>query len=197
MAVDIAQIETVYEELMANVEATLTEQFNVGYVKGADYANVLSQAMTAAMQLAAMSVIEQPVKDAQLLDMKVKDFVALAESEIMRELLGQEELLVAAQVETEGVKVISIGIEAATKTAATDADVLIRTAQKALIDAQSTTETNKAALTVRQKTWFDDQKNIKKAEIIGQAAGMYGAGGVPSAELSSTLATAIANIGGR
>ena len=197
MAVDVTQIATIYDALMANAESTIIEQFDAGFIKGADYAVVLNQAITAAMQLAAMSVIEQPIKDAQLLDIKVKDFVLLAESEIERRVRAEEELLIASQVLTEGVKALSLGIEATTKDASTDANILIRAAQGELIDAQATTETNKVALTNRQKTWFDDQRNIKKAEIIGQAAGMYGAGGVPSAELTSSLTTAIANIGGR
>ena len=66
MAVDIAEIAVVYEALMGNASNTLTEQFDAGYIKGHDYATVLAQVMTSAMQLATSATLDKPLKDAQV-----------------------------------------------------------------------------------------------------------------------------------
>lgn len=177
MAVDIAEIAVVYEALMGNASNTLTEQFDAGYIKGPDYATVLAQVMTSAMQLATSATLDKPLKDAQVLDMKVKDFVALAESEKDRQLKDAQILLASSQVTYENAKIESLGIHDAIDQADSTANLALKGAQKVLIEKQQTTEESKAALTDRQTSGYDDQRRVKKAEILGNTIGMFGAGG--------------------
>jgi len=65
MAVDIAQIGTVYDSLETKIKATLDEQWNSGRLTGSDYATVLSSTLNNALSLAVKTVQEQPSIDAQ------------------------------------------------------------------------------------------------------------------------------------
>lgn len=177
MAVDVTQIGTVYQALMGNAENTLTEQFDAGYIKGADYATVLGQVMTSAMQLATTATLDQPLKDAQVLDMKVKDFVMLAESEKDRQLKDAQILLAGSQVTYENAKIESLGIHDAIDQATNTADLALKGAQKVLIEKQQATEIAKETLTERQTTGYNDQTRVKRAEILNNTVGMFGAGG--------------------
>ena len=177
MAVDIAEIAVVYEALMGNASNTLTEQFDAGYIKGPDYATVLAQVMTSAMQLATSATLDKPLKDAQVLDMKVKDFVMLAESEKDRQLKDAQILLANSQVTYENAKIESLGIHDAIDQADSTANLALKGAQKILIEKQQTTEDSKAALTDRQILGYNDQTRVKRAEILGNTIGMFGAGG--------------------
>lgn len=177
MAVDIAEIAVVYEALMGNASNTLTEQFDAGYIKGPDYATVLAQVMTSAMQLATSATLDKPLKDAQVLDMKVKDFVMLAESEKDRQLKDAQILLAGSQVTYENAKIESLGIHDAIDQADSTANLALKGAQKVLIEKQQQTEIAKETLTERQTLGYNDQTRVKRAEILGNTIGMFGAGG--------------------
>ena len=194
MAVDVTQIGVVYQALRGNAENTLTEQFDAGYIKGADYATVLSQVMTSAMQLATTATLDQPLKDAQVLDMKVKDFVMLAESEKDRQLKDAQILLANSQVTYENAKIESLGIHDAIDKADSTANLALKGAQKILIEKQQATEIAKETLTERQTNGYDDQRRVKKAEILNNAVGMFGAGGttVPAGFTEAALSAATA-----
>ena len=177
MAVDVTQIGVVYQALMGNAENTLTEQFDAGYIKGADYATVLSQVMTSAMQLATTATLDQPLKDAQVLDMKVKDFVMLAESEKDRQLKDAQIELANSQIDMEDGKIKSLDLHDRLDAADNAMNLELKQAQKDLILLQQTTEDSKAALTDRQILGYNDQTRVKRAEILGNTIGMFGAGG--------------------
>lgn len=185
--VDSAEITAVYQSLMGRAENTLTEQFNNGYLKGADYATVLGSVIANALQLSVSTATEQPLKDAQVLDYKIRDFVMLAESEIKRKIKEAQEDLMAAQIVTEEARRDAMESENARIVKDNTSDMALKAAQIRLITKQKLTEAEKALLTTRQTAWYNDQKMIKRAEIVGQAVGMYGAGGTPSEELSTSF----------
>jgi len=176
MAVNTIEINSVYEALITLASATISEQFESGRLVGKDYATVLNSTITTAMQLAINSVQEQPIKDAQVLDMKVKDFVALAANEKDIEMKAQQILLLGAQKALEEQKKSSMVIADTIAGANSTADISLKGAQKLFIDAQTTTEANKDDLIAAQTTYYDEQVKIKKAEVIGQTVGMITAG---------------------
>ena len=177
MAVDITQIGTVYDALETKIVGTLTTEYDAGRLKGKEYSEVMTAAISALISSSVMSVLEQPVKDAQVLDMKVKDFVALAESEKERELKDAQVLLAQSQVTYENAKITSLGVHDAIDQADSTANLALKGAQKTLIELQQVTEDAKAALTERQTLGYNDQTRIKRAEILNNTVGMFGAGG--------------------
>lgn len=61
--------------------------------------------------------------------------------------------------------------------ASTAVDSPVKEAQTALIEAQTETEIQKKALTIRQREAYDDNLRIKGAEFLSNVVGMFGAGG--------------------
>lgn len=61
--------------------------------------------------------------------------------------------------------------------ASTAVDSPVKEAQTALINAQTETEIEKKALTIRQREAYDDNLRIKGAEFLSNVVGMFGAGG--------------------
>ena len=192
MAVDITQIGTVYDALETKIVGTLTTEYDAGRLKGKEYAEVMTAAISALISSSVTSVLEQPVKDAQVLDMKVKDFVARAESEKERELKDAQVLLAQSQVTYENAKITSLGIHDAIDQADSTANLALKGAQKVLIEKQQSTEIAKEALTERQTAGYDDQRRVKKAEVLNNSVGMFGAGGttVPAGFTEAALAAA-------
>ena len=185
--VSTTEITAVYQSLMGSAKNTLTEQFNNGYLKGADYAAVLGNVLTGAMQLSVSTATDQPLKTAQVLDMKVKDFILLAESEMKRKINEAKIELMTAQIATEQAKRDAMESENLRIVKDNTSDMSLKSSQIALIGKQKLTEAEKALLTTRQTAWYSDQKMIKRAEIMGQVVGMYGAGGIPSGEMSESF----------
>ena len=227
MAVDITQIGTVYDALELKIIGTLTTEYDAGRLKGKEYSEVMTAAITALISSSVSSVLEQPVKDAQVdlieeqiaasqanttrentdsekkrelmdeqiaasqadtlikeemkdaqvLDLKVKDFVALAESEKERELKDAQILLAQSQIDMEESKISSLNLHDALDQADHAANIELKAAQKNLIQAQEVTEDAKATLTERQTLGYNDQTRVKRAEILNNAIGMFGAGG--------------------
>ena len=192
MAVDITQIGTVYDALETKIVGTLTTEYDAGRLKGKEYAEVMTAAISALISSSVTSVLEQPVKDAQVLDMKVKDFVALAESEKERELKDAQVSLAKSQVTYENAKITSLGIHDAIDEADSTANLALKGAQKVLIEKQQLTEVAKETLTKRQVAGYDDQRRVKKAEVLNNSVGMFGAGGttIPAGFTEAALAAA-------
>ena len=192
MAVDITQIGTVYDALETKIVGTLTTEYDAGRLKGKEYAEVMTAAISALISSSVTSVLEQPVKDAQVLDMKVKDFVALAESEKERELKDAQILLAQSQVTYENAKITSLGVHDAIDQADSTANLALKGAQKTLIELQQVTEDAKASLTERQTLGYNDQARVKRAEILNNTVGMFGAGGtaIPTSLTEHALAAA-------
>ena len=192
MAVDITQIGTVYNALETKIVGTLTTEYDAGRLKGKEYAEVMTAAISALISSSVTSVLEQPVKDAQVLDMKVKDFVALAESEKERELKDAHVSLAKSQVTYENAKITSLGVHDAIDQADSTANLSLKVAQEMLIEKQRLTEVAKEALTQRQTTGYDDQRRVKKAEVLNNSVGMFGAGGttIPAGFTEAALAAA-------
>ena len=192
MAVDIAQIGTVYDALETKIVGTLTTEYDAGRLKGKEYSEVMTAAISALISSSVMSVLEQPVKDAQVLDMKVKDFVALAESEKERELKDAQILLASSQIDMEDTKITSLTLHDELDRADHAANIELKMAQKSLIQTQEVTEDAKATLTERQTLGYNDQARVKRAEILNNTVGMFGAGGtaVPADFTATALAAA-------
>ena len=193
MAVDITQIGTVYDALETKIVGTLTTEYDAGRLKGKEYAEVMTAAISALISSSVTSVLEQPVKEAQVLDMKVKDFVALAESEKERELKDAQILLAQSQVTYENAKITSLGIHDAIDQADSTANLALKGAQKVLIEKQQLTEVAKESLTKRQTAGYDDQRRVKKAEVLNNSVGMFGAGGTAIPEGFTKAALDAAN----
>ena len=192
MAVNIAEIGTVYDALETKIVGTLTTEYDAGRLKGKEYSEVMTAAISALISSSVMSVLDQPLKDAQVLDMKVKDFVALAESEKDRQLKDAQILLAQSQVTYENAKITSLGIHDAIDEADSTANMALKGAQKTLIELQQVTEDAKASLTDRQTLGYNDQARVKRAEILNNTVGMFGAGGtaVPADFTATALAAA-------
>jgi len=58
MSYDIAQVESVYDSLTTKIKTDLDEQFNLGRIKGSDYANVYAQLIQTCIQLAFKSPLD-------------------------------------------------------------------------------------------------------------------------------------------
>jgi len=192
--VNVIETEALYDVLIGLAETTISEQYDEGRLVGSDFARVLTTSITNAMQLAINGVQEQPLADAQVLAMKVNDYVMLANSQKDIELKDNKKNLVAEQVQTELAKVVSAGIDDAVKLAQSNNDIAIKGAQTALVAAQVTSEAARKALTERQATAYDDQHHIKVAKAIAGVAGMYAAGGSINATLEGNLQTAVGRI---
>ena len=217
MAVDIAQIGTVYDALETKIVGTLTTEYDAGRLKGKEYSEVMTAAISALISSSVTSVLEQPVKDAQvnlveeqiaasqadtavkedmknaqILDLKVKDFVMLAESEKERELKDAQMLLVNSQIDMEDSKIASLTLHDTLDQADHAINVELKAAQKSLIQTQEVTEDAKATLTERQTLGYNDQARVKRAEILNNTVGMFGAGGtaVPTDFTATALAAA-------
>ena len=193
MAVNIAEIGVVYDALETKIVGTLTTEYDAGRLKGKEYAEVMTAAISALISSSVTSVLEQPVKDAQVLDMKVKDFVALAESEKERELKDAQILLAQSQIDMEKSKIASLSLHDTLDQADHAANIELKAAQKNLIQAQELTEDAKAALTERQTLGYNDQARVKRAEILNNTVGMFGAGGtsVPTEFITNALGAAV------
>lgn len=187
MAVNTVQVSTVYEKLIGLATKTTNSQYDAGRLVGTDYAEAVNAAIAAAMQLAVSSVQGQPIKDGQVLDSKVKSFVALANAQKDIEIADMEIQLMAAQVATEDARQASMANADSINSANSTADSALKAQQKILIGAQKATELAKPALLTAQKDAYNDVKIVARVEAYGDAAGMYAAGGAIAEGLENSL----------
>lgn len=176
MAVNIIEIGTVYDALETKIVGTLTTEYDAGRLKGKEYSEVMTAAISALISSSVMSVLEQPLKDAQVLDMKVKDYALLANTQKDIELKDMEIAKASKDALFIDAKINSLGIEDAIKQTQSTADVATKGAQLTLITAQTGGENAKTLLTGRQKEYYDDQKMLKVLDSAANALGMYAAG---------------------
>lgn len=187
MAVDTAELSVVYDKLIGMAKKTINAQYEEGRLVGTDFAETLNAAIAAAMQLSLSSVQGQPVLDGQVLDSKVKSFVALANAQKDIEIKDMEIQLATAQIATENAKQASMVVDDTVKQAISNADTPMKVAQKELINLQAETEVKKELLTTRQKVAYDDVRANEKVDALANAAGMYAAGGSISEGLEAML----------
>ena len=197
MAVNVIEIGTVYDALEAKVVGTLVEQYDAGRLKGKEYAEVMTASMTALISAAVSSVQQQPLVDGQVLDMKVKDYALLANTQKDIELKDIQQQLATAQVQVEQAKIVSMGIEDAVRQAQSTADLATKAAQNLLIGAQKSSEDKKTLLYVRQTEYYDDQVGIKGMEAAAQACGMYATNGEVPSGLEDRLVSAVTTATGK
>ena len=217
MAVNIVEIGTVYDALETKIVGTLTTEYDAGRLKGKEYSEVMTAAISALISSSVSSVLEQPVKDAQvdlieeqitssiaetavkeamkdaqILDLKVKDYALLANTQKDIELKDMEIAKASKDALFIDAKINSLGIEDAIKQSQSTADVATKGAQLTLITAQTSGENAKTLLTGRQKDYYDDQKMLKVLDSAANALGMYAAGDtlIP-AGLENSFATRI------
>lgn len=191
MAVDTTELSTVYDKLIGMAKKTINAQYEEGRLVGTDFAETLNAAIAAAMQLSLSSVQGQPVLDGQVLDSKVKSFVALANAQKDIEIKDMEIQLATAQIDTENAKQASMAVDDTVKQAISNADTPFKVAQKELINLQAETEVKKELLTTRQNVAYDDVRANEKVDALANAAGMYAAGGSISVGLETALETAV------
>lgn len=191
MAVDTTELSTVYDKLIGMAKKTINAQYEEGRLVGTDFAETLNAAIAAAMQLSLSSVQGQPVLDGQVLDSKVKSFVALANAQKDIEIKDMEIQLATAQIGTENAKQASIVVDDTVKQAISNADTPLKVAQKELINLQAETEVKKESLTTRQNAAYDDVRANEKVDALANVAGMYAAGGSISVGLETELEAAV------
>lgn len=191
MAVDTTELSAVYDKLIGMAKKTINAQYEEGRLVGTDFAETLNAAIAAAMQLSLSSVQGQPVLDGQVLDSKVKSFVALANAQKDIEIKDMEIQLATAQIDTENAKQASMAVDDTVKQAISNADTPFKVAQKELINLQAETEVKKELLTTRQNVAYDDVRANEKVDALANAAGMYAAGGNISVGLETALETAV------
>jgi hypothetical protein len=73
MSYDINQFNSVYDSITSKIKTDLDEQFNLGRLKGSDYANVYAQLMQTALQLAFKAPLEDEQKQSIAKDIDVKN----------------------------------------------------------------------------------------------------------------------------
>ena len=175
MNVDIAQISTVYKALEAKIIGTLTSEYDAGRLKGKEYSDVMTSAISALITSSVASVQEQPLKDGQVLDFKVKDYTLLAVTQKDIELKDAEVEKAISEAKFVDAKILSIAVDSGVKEAQRSADLSTKSAQGSIINAQTTSETNKAALFTRQGTYYTDQAKLKTLEAATNMMGMQAA----------------------
>ena len=187
MAVDTTELRTVYDKLIGMAKKTINAQYEEGRLVGTDFAETLNAAIAAAMQLSLSSVQGQPVLDGQVLDSKVKSFVALANAQKDIEIKDMEIQLATAQIATENAKQASMKVDDTIKQAISNADTPMKVAQKELINLQAESEVKKESLTTRQDAAYGDVRANERVDALANAAGMYAAGGSISEVLEGML----------
>jgi len=197
VAVDTTELSTVYDKLIGMAKKTINAQYEEGRLVGTDFAETLNAAIAAAMQLSLSSMQGQPVLDGQVLDSKVKSFVALANAQKDIEIKDMEIQLATAQINTENAKQASMVVDDTVKQEISNADTPFKAVQKELITLQAATEVKKEILTTRQKAAYDDVRANEKLDALANAAGMYAAGGSISEGLENDLKAAVVAVEAR
>ena len=191
MAVNTTETGSLYDSLMGKAETTLDKQWDDKRLKGADYATVVAQLITTAMQLSVTTVQQQPFIDAQIAsvnkDLLVKSAQIATETQkvtsmrvedtIKQNQSAKDLLVKSAQITTETQKVTSMQVEDTIKQNQSAKDLLVKDAQKIMINNQAATELKKALLVARQTTMYDDNLRVEEAKALAQVTGMFGAGG--------------------
>ena len=176
MNVDITQMGAVYDALEANIVSTLTTEYDAGRLKGREYSAVMTAALNALITSCVTSVQEQPIKDAQVLDMKVRDFCMLANAQKDVELKDVEVRKVGKEGLFTKAKIDSMTLDDAIKQENSTADLTTKAKQLLLMAAQSASETSKATLYTAQKDFYNSQVELKVLESATNMLGMQAAG---------------------
>lgn len=169
MSVNTAEITTVFNKLKTEVLDTVSNQYDIGRLKGPEFAKVLANTLNTMIALAVSSVQEQPLIDMQVLADKVGGFATLANSQKQVELKDAQKALVQAQILLEVAKQNNIGAKSAAGHAETVANVAVKNAQEALIELQKDNSPSKIGLLVAQKNHYDAQVDLAAAKLLTSA----------------------------
>jgi len=153
MAIDTEQLTAIYTSLSDATKTTLDEQWDSQRLRGADYANVVAQTITSLIQTSASLIEGEENRNEQA-------------SQFSANLAEQ-----ARQADAQ------LAENARQFDAQLAQDAPVKTAQKSLIDKQVITETNKASLTARQTSMYDDNLRVEEGKMLTNVVGMYGVGG--------------------
>ena len=177
MSINASEVTTIYTALNASANTTLDAQWDKQRLRGADYANVVAQTITALIQTAASMV----TADAQL-----------AEQARQFGLQHSQQATLEANKLAEQARQFDANLAA---------DAPVKTAQKTMIDNQAATELEKALLTARQASMYDDNLRVEEAKALKDVVSMMGVGGTAfstatdgSKTVLNTMYTAIDNI---
>lgn len=192
MIVNVEEMGKVYDELGKKVISTLEALLNSFAITEKERAQVISSTISSLIQVSVSSVLDQPVKDAQIsaskaqeLASKVQGFVALANSQ-------KENELKEAQKELANTQKDIFTREIVIKEAQNTKDSLLKDAQKTFIDMQKETEVERKALLIRQKDFYNDQGKMKEAEFLsGMVQMALVSGSTPDSTMVSKAYSAI------
>ena len=157
---DITQVQSVYDELTAKVKADLDEQFNLGRLKGSDYAGVYSKLMSECLQLAFKAPIEEKQIDSvnKDIDLKTQEIISAGIADGIKQAQSAKDLLVKdkqideinKKIDYMTQQIASMGIKDTISQNQSAKDLLLK-------DAEIATQT-------RQKQGFDDNMKLKMLE---------------------------------
>jgi len=165
MAYDITQVGSVYDSLTTKIKTDLDEQFNLGRIKGSDYANVYAQLIQTCIQLA----FQTPTQSAQI-DNINKDI----------EMKNHQEQLIDAQTKNE-LEDIKVKQEQETLINAQKdnqlEDINLKKEQENLYIKQEALTDAQTQVSIRQKQGFDDNLKQKLFETqMGAWSTMFNSG---------------------
>ena len=163
-----AQVNLIEEQILASTADTIRND-----AESIKKIALMTEQITASQ---ADTNVKEAMKNAQVLDMKVKDYALLANTQKDIELKDMEIAKASKDALFIDAKINSLGIEDAIKQSQSVADVATKGAQLTLITAQTSGEHAKTLLTGRQKDYYDDQKMLKVLDSAANALGMYAAG---------------------
>ena len=193
MAVDTTQVQSIYTALNTSAQATLDVQWNDQRLRGADYANVVAQTITALLQTSAqlLEQQEQLTEQARQADANLAEQARQYDANLLEQQaelaekarefdtqLAQQATLEANNLAEQGrqadANIVEKGREFDAQLAQ---DAPVKTAQAALITQQKLTEIAYTALKKRQTTMYNDNLRVEEAKMLTNVVGMFGAGG--------------------
>lgn len=146
-------IGEVYEGLEKKIASTLDTFLNKFTITEPRKAEVISNAVVALIQMSAQQVQQQPLIDVQVAQ-------AIVQTNLFLKDIAVKDAQIAQATAQTNVIISDQSIKAAQSTK----DLEVKEEQKVLIQKQQTTEEDKALLTVRQTTYYNDQCKIEKSK---------------------------------
>lgn len=163
---------------IADAIGKVETQLNAGRITGKEYATIMLGMIQTQMQIDA----DAGVKQAEIDIKKVEESVQRAQIELV------DQQILAERIKNGDVHFAYTYDEAGnilSKTLLSGTGKSIYEIQSEASEAERDAKLAQRDVFVRQKQGFDDNMKIKKAEVLSNALGMYAAGGLTNADLST------------
>ena len=202
MAVNIAEIGTVYDALEAKMDGTLEKFLSKYTISEPQKAQIVSASIVALLEISTKTVQNQPLIDAQVAQANAQigesnaQTAAINSEKAIKEAQSAKDLLTKdAQVAHFSAQTAAINSEKAIKEAQSAKDLLTKDAQVGVINAQKDVEIEKKSLTIRQKDFYNDQLRMEEGKNLSTITmgALQSGTTLPSGLLETTL-NAVASI---